>query len=446
MSWLLSYLFNALLQIPLLFVSALLAARILRRFSSQAEHRLWVGALFLEIALPACSLRLAALWSALLSLLPSHGTEGNGSIRIALGPAITAGTTMHLPFALEAAVVLAWVCVLIYFAFCLLWGLVQTHALARTATPVLLPPDAAEHWGRHCNGFRIAPPPRIAISPRTTAPITIGMRRCLILLPPSLLEDVPTGDLDAVLAHETAHIARRDFAKNVLYSLLSLPVAWHPLMWRTRAHMAESRELICDEAAAAAVAGRKQYAHSLLRLATAVAGYPRFAAIHAVGILDFTSTRALERRVMNLTRKHVPMTTGRRMLLAAACSVLALATCTSAVALHADVSAGAPAAEKAPPRKISVSRAVIAGLKISGENPTYPPEARKRKIQGTVLLDATISKEGVIENLRVVKTPDPSLAESAMKAVSTWRYRPYLLNGEPVEVETTVNVTYNLKG
>ena len=80
--------------------------------------------------------------------------------------------------------------------------------------------------------------------------------------------------------------------------------------------------------------------------------------------------------------------------------------------------------------------------RISGDNPTYPPEARKKKIQGTVVLDTTISKEGAIEDLHLVKTPDPSLAESAMKAVRTWRYRPYLLNGEPVAVKTTVNVTF----
>ncbi len=88
----------------------------------------------------------------------------------------------------------------------------------------------------------------------------------------------------------------------------------------------------------------------------------------------------------------------------------------------------------------------MSGNRISGDNPTYPPEAKKKKIQGTVVIDATVSKGGAIEDLHVVKTPDPSLAESALKAVRTWRYRPYLLNGEPVEIETTINVTYNLAG
>ena len=62
------------------------------------------------------------------------------------------------------------------------------------------------------------------------------------------------------------------------------------------------------------------------------------------------------------------------------------------------------------------------------------------------MLDVIIGKDGAVENIRVQNTPDDSLAKSAMEAVRTWRYRPYLLNGDPIEVETTVNVVYNLEG
>lgn len=62
-----------------------------------------------------------------------------------------------------------------------------------------------------------------------------------------------------------------------------------------------------------------------------------------------------------------------------------------------------------------------------------------------MLLAATISKAGAIENLRIVSGP-PMLAPAAEEAVRTWRYRPYLLNGEPIEVETTVNVIFSLGG
>ena len=65
------------------------------------------------------------------------------------------------------------------------------------------------------------------------------------------------------------------------------------------------------------------------------------------------------------------------------------------------------------------------------------------RIEGTVVLTATISKAGTIENLRVASGP-AMLQQAALDAVKEWRYRPYLLNGEPVEVETTVNVVFTL--
>jgi periplasmic protein TonB len=75
--------------------------------------------------------------------------------------------------------------------------------------------------------------------------------------------------------------------------------------------------------------------------------------------------------------------------------------------------------------------------------PQYPVIAKSTGTQGTVLLQATISKAGTIQNLQVVSGP-PLLRQAALDAVKAWRYRPYLLNSEPVEVETTVSVIFKL--
>ena len=75
--------------------------------------------------------------------------------------------------------------------------------------------------------------------------------------------------------------------------------------------------------------------------------------------------------------------------------------------------------------------------------PQYPVIAKTVGVQGTVVLQATISKSGTIENLQVVSGPQ-MLQQAAIDAVRTWRYRPYLLNDQPVEVETTVNVIFKL--
>jgi TonB family protein len=453
--WLLSYLFNALWQIPLVFAAAWVVSRMLRSASARAGHRVWVAALLLQIVLPACTFRIAALWHALLGLLPPRAAANHGDVRVLFGPTTASVTTLHIPLALEAAIVLAWACCLLYFAGRLVWGLHQTRNLARGATRISLTGETALRWSQHCHRLGIiAPPPQIAASPDEIGPVTVGLRSGLVLVPSAFLENIPAADLDAVLAHELAHIARRDFAKNFFYSLVSLPVAWHPVMWRTRARLAESRELVCDAIAADAIAaqaaaGRKQYAQSLLRIAAMLVGRPSVT-LHALGIFNFNAdARTLERRVMTLTHKPAPLSTPRRILIAAACSAVAFATCTSALALHADVSALTASAENqasgpAAPTKIHVKSSIMSGQKISGEIPKYPADARAKKIQGAVVLDVIIGKDGAVENIRVQKTPVESLAKSAVEAVRTWRYRPYLLNGDPIEVETTVNVVYSL--
>jgi periplasmic protein TonB len=75
--------------------------------------------------------------------------------------------------------------------------------------------------------------------------------------------------------------------------------------------------------------------------------------------------------------------------------------------------------------------------------PVYPPIARRARIEGRVLLEAVISEEGRIEKLHVV-SGQPMLVQAAIEAVSQWRYRPYLLNNEPVEVETQITVNFTL--
>jgi protein TonB len=77
--------------------------------------------------------------------------------------------------------------------------------------------------------------------------------------------------------------------------------------------------------------------------------------------------------------------------------------------------------------------------------PIYPPIAKAARVSGTVVLQAKISKSGQIEDLHVVTGP-AMLQQAAIDAVKTWRYRPYLLNNDPVEVETTVNVIFTLGG
>jgi periplasmic protein TonB len=97
----------------------------------------------------------------------------------------------------------------------------------------------------------------------------------------------------------------------------------------------------------------------------------------------------------------------------------------------------------ATPQRLRISAGVTRGLLIHREEPTYPPLARAARIQGDVVLSAIIDTNGQIQNLQLV-SGHPMLVPAAIAAVKQWRYKPYLLNGQPVEVETTITVIFIL--
>jgi TonB family protein len=95
------------------------------------------------------------------------------------------------------------------------------------------------------------------------------------------------------------------------------------------------------------------------------------------------------------------------------------------------------------PQRVRVSSGVMQGLLVTKVNPQYPDEAKDAHIQGVVLLRAIIDKEGNVANLQLV-SGHPMLAPAAIEAVKQWKYRPYLLNGTPIEVETQIQVNFTL--
>jgi protein TonB len=87
---------------------------------------------------------------------------------------------------------------------------------------------------------------------------------------------------------------------------------------------------------------------------------------------------------------------------------------------------------------------VMAGKRLGGPIPVYPQDAKDAHVEGRVVLKVLIGRDGKIHDLKVISAPYPSLAGSAMWAVSQWKYKPCLLNGEPVDVDTQVNVVFKL--
>lgn len=105
--------------------------------------------------------------------------------------------------------------------------------------------------------------------------------------------------------------------------------------------------------------------------------------------------------------------------------------------------AAVPRFVPATPTRIRISGGVTKGLLIQRTEPTYPTLARAARVQGDVILSAVIDTNGQIQNLQLV-SGHPMLVPAAIAAVKQWRYKPYLLNGQPVEVETTITVIFTL--
>jgi protein TonB len=128
----------------------------------------------------------------------------------------------------------------------------------------------------------------------------------------------------------------------------------------------------------------------------------------------------------------------RRVLTATVDTIGGLAPSTPELTPSADATASKG------PERIAVSAGVSRGNLIKQIQPHYPQDALEMRSKGTVTLRALIGRDGRIHDLSVVSWPSPSLIGAAMRAVSQWEYKPYLLNGEPVEVDTTINVVFNI--
>jgi bla regulator protein blaR1 len=438
---LLSYLLNSVWQLPLLWAAGSIAALLLRPGGPRAEHRAWVVTLWMQCLLPACSLVPWAYVRAFSIRIGKRGQIGHPHVSVQWADGTAVGA---LPWASGIWHALA----ILYAAGCtyligrFLWRLWSVHTLRRNAVAMVLQEETAHAWRQACENFRVHGA-TVVTSSRIAGPVTMGLRRKLLLLPTTLAQTLGLADLRSIIAHECAHMSRNDFLKNLLYELLALPVAYHPFLWPVRERIVQTREMVCDEMAAG-LTGHHAYAQSLLRLASIVVGGTPLRTPHSIGIFD---AHPFERRLMNLVNQHKEVKGLRRLGRLIACAALAVSTCGIALALgmHVEATQSASQGTSRLPASLTVPARVMSGNLLTKAAPVYPPAAKKAKIEGTVVLSAVISKDGKVESLRVLSGPN-ELQQSSLDAVRQWTYKPYLLNGDPVEVKTTVHIIYSLAG
>ncbi len=441
-SWMLSYLLNSLWQVPLLFAAGWVAARVARTIGAGPEHRVWVGVLVLQSLLPAGSVLPWEWLRRTLDWTSETHRSGESHVSVAVGGGSLLGG-FQVPSEYLGAIAIAYGAVSAYFLLRFAWRCRRLAVLRREAVETVFPAEVADFWMR-CSKESGIGEVSLATSPLVFGPVTLGISRPLVLLPYNMVDGVPAVDLHTVIAHEFAHIRRNDFLKNLAYELLALPVRYHPLFRMTRERLMETREMVCDEMAAGP-SGRNQYAHSILRLASLLVEGMPVRTPHAIGIFD---ANTLERRLMRLTERRNEIRGVPRAAIAVACVLLVAGTCASALALRMHVDAtvagsDSNASTTAGPRTVPGKEMVQYVL--NKVPPKYPEDAKKSRIQGTVVLNAVIGKDGSVEKLMVVSGPK-ELQQSALDAVRQWSYKPYLINGQPVEIKTTIKVIYTLAG
>jgi len=234
----------------------------------------------------------------------------------------------------------------------------------------------------------------------------------------------------SVLAHERAHIDRKDYAWNLALECLSIMAWWHPAVIWMKRRTAALREYACDERAAAEVAN---YARSMVTAAQILAD--RRTPQAALGFFDSNN---LEERVMKLTQPFARIPFRWAMLSLAGASTILLATAWLLVA-H-------PVALAEEPAKIyKIADGVKAPRLLSKIEPEYTEEARDAKVSGTAILKIVVAADGEVQKAEITQSLDPGLDANAIDAVTRWKFEPATLDGKPVAVSATVEVNFRLE-
>lgn len=281
---------NSLWEVAAIGAAGWVVSRVFRRLGPRLHHLLWVTTLGLAAITPVLPiLRLPFVPRA----LPA-AAQPPAVVSVFVQPAIS--NRFALPPTFIFALFLLFLCALVWSSARLGWSVRWTIKLRREAGAVSLAPEAEELWS-HCKRVFSVPQARILRSETVAGPVTVGFAHPALLVSDGFMRECRPLDVLAALAHECAHIKRRDFQKNLLYEAASLGVAYHPVTWFVKSQIARTREMTCDEMAAEKLMERSSYAESLLRLAKLISLGGAAITAGAIGIFD---ANVLEERIMTM--------------------------------------------------------------------------------------------------------------------------------------------------
>lgn len=308
-------------------------------------------------------------------------------------------------------------------------GLLTLKAWRRGAAPAELAPEAAEI------ARRIETRARLLVSPRVESPVTFGWHQPVVLLPAGFAA-LPAEAQRGIVCHELLHVRRRDWLCALAEEGARALLWFHPAVWLLLARIALHREQVVDREAVRLTGSRRAYLEAL----RAVAVRPwqaGLSGIQSIPGLSFFHQGHLRERVVHLC-KEVHMSRSRvTTLLATFAGLLAL---TAVLGILAFPMAGTAWAAAEP---VKVEGDVQRPELLYKENPVYPEDARKSRLEGKVVVKTVIDEQGNVQSPAIEgSSGHESLDQAALEAISAWRFKPATLHGKPVAVYYWLTINF----
>ena len=290
-------------------------------------------------------------------------------------------------------------------------------------------------------GIHLGVAPEFRVSEEIQGPVTFGLRRPVILLPPQFAE-MGADRQQAIAGHEMLHVARRDWAFNLAEEIILAGFWFHPAVWWLVSQIRLSREQVVDRQVVKLIGARKPYLHALVEIA-AGAGATR-----ALLAPTFLNECQLAERIRALVKEDL-MSKRRIAITLAGAVVLTLFAGLASVRafpLKGGAAASAsPSAEQATPKVVrATDKGVTPPVPIYKPDPAYTKEAKAAKLEGTVTLHLVVGVDGAVTNVKVDRGLDKGLTDSAVNTVKTWKFQPAMKAGKLVPCRVIVEVSFKM--
>lgn len=292
---------------------------------------------------------------------------------------------------------------------------------------------------------------KICISPRVKSPISLGILDSAVVFPQDLMARLSDRDIRGILLHELSHFYHRDQVAGLLQRLVTALYWWNPIVYSLSAHCSRAREEISDNHVLLEN-NSQEYAECLINLAESTSRISRMPVLTGLASPHIP----LKDRVNKILSKERIMETQLKkgtVLLIVAASIIVIGIVAGNrvsfatgdipaknVTVYGDSQVSPPAQEKQPVR---ASGDIKPPKLLKKVEPVYPEEARKKGIEGVVIIEATTDIYGRVVETEVLRSI-PALSAAAVAAVRQWVYEPYIEDGEPRSIIFTVSVNFKL--